>query len=93
MNKSDILELPKSARRGASGRQIWQSRCVEFLGCLLNKMGIPGAVREVSIDDKATGQYIQVSTGRLFTRLSVNGRDYFFNRLTGRFDGTGTGCG
>jgi len=30
---------------------------------------------------------VRVTTG--YTIVSVNGRDYYFHRLTGRFDGTG----
>jgi len=40
--------------------------------------------------DKITGQKVAVSIGDLFVRLSVDGRDYYFDRITGRFDGTGS---
>jgi hypothetical protein len=42
--------------------------------------------------DGVTGQKVAVSVGDLFVRLSIDGRDYYFDRLTGRFDGTGLGC-
>ncbi len=93
MAERDILKMPGPAKVGAPRRLIWKSRFVEFVGCFLNKVGIPGAIGDVSIEDEVTGQHIQVRTGRFFTRLSVNGRDYYFQRLSGRFDVTGMGCG
>ena len=59
---------------------------------LLNSLGVPGAVKDITINDELTGQVIEVRVGVLFVCLSVNGRDYYFHRLTGKFDGTGYGC-
>ena len=47
-------------------------------------------MQPVAINDPATGQQIAVTVGDLLVRLTVNGRDFYFDRLTGRFDGTGT---
>jgi len=88
-----IPERPRPTESNASVWQIWRGRLKESVGYLLNKIGVPGVIGDVDIDDGVTGQRIQVRTGRFFTRLSVNGRDYYFRRLTGRFDGTGMGCG
>jgi hypothetical protein len=84
-----ILQMPRQAEAGATWRQKWASRLREASGWCLNKIGRPGYIRDVEIDDEATGQCIQVRTGRLFTVISVNGRDYYFDRTTGRYDGTG----
>jgi len=64
----------------------------ECLGRLLNRLGVAGAVKPMKISDSLTGQKMEIRVGLLFTRISVNGRDYYFNRLSGRFDGTGMGC-
>jgi hypothetical protein len=82
-----------AARQGATKWQIFVGRTQERLGRLLQRLGIPGAVRNVTIKDALTGQEIAVHVGVLFTCISVNGRDYYFRRLTGKFDGTGMGCG
>ena len=61
-------------------------------GRLLNRCRIPGTIQPVSINDALSGQTLDVRIGPLFTCISVNGRDYYFRRLTGKWDGTGTGC-
>jgi hypothetical protein len=65
-------------------------RARERLGALLNRIGVPGAIQPVEVRDKLTGQQVSVSVGELFVRVSVDGRDYYFDRLSGRFDGTGS---
>jgi hypothetical protein len=47
----------------------------------------------VEVNDAITGHRIQVKAGTLFTCITVNGRDYYFHRLTGKFDGTGSCVG
>lgn len=93
-----VLKLPRRdfgrpTTGGASALTIYLGRARELLGRLLNKVGVPGAVRNVHIKDALTGQEIDVHVSALFTRISVNGRDYYFTRATGKFDGTGMGCG
>lgn len=56
----------------------------------MNSAGAPGAIREVDLKDALTGQEVSVTVGATYVRLTVNERDYYFDRLTGRFDGTGT---
>ena len=46
-------------------------------------------IQDIEINDEATGQHVVVKTGKKFTKLSVDGRDYFFDRLSGEFTGTG----
>ena len=68
---------------------IWTSRMREAMGGALNRVKAPGAVQPLAYEDPVTGDHIGVSVDSLFTVLSVNGRDYYFNRLSGEFDGTG----
>ncbi len=86
------LQFPRPAVTGSSRWSRLKSRLLIALGTLLNRLGAPGAVRNVDIEDSATGYRISVRTGPMFTRISVNGRDFFFRRFTGRFDGTGSSC-
>lgn len=81
------------AHDGATPLDIWRSRARLFLGRVMTQCGIPGLINDATIKDSLTGDEIIVSVGPLFVRLSINGRDYYFDRLTGRFDGTGLGCG
>ena len=92
-----VLKFPEPAnekpiKTGAGRLLIWRSRFKEWFYRLLNRVGAPGAIQEAAIDDPLTGQNIRVHVGLFFTRVSVNGRDYYFHRLTGKFDGTGSGC-
>jgi hypothetical protein len=69
----------------------------EIAGRVLCRLGVPGAIANTEIRDDLTGQEIDDLTGQEikvivqghYVRLTVNGRDYYFDRITGRFDGTG----
>jgi hypothetical protein len=67
-----------------------RSRIRMFLGLCLGQLAIPGVVRDTDIQDRVTGDHVSVRVGPLFTVLSVNGRDYYFDRITGGFDGSGS---
>jgi len=93
-----IINFPQSkqigapAISGATTLDILSGRIREGLGRVLNFLRVPGRIKNLAVKDELTGQEIEIKVGVLFTRLTVNGRDYFFNRLTGKFDGTGMGC-
>lgn len=82
--------VPKAAAMGASRYVILKGRLRERVGRLLNWMGAPGAIRDMAVTDEAAGHSVAVAVGDLFVKLTVNGRDYYFDRVTGRFDGTGS---
>ena len=50
---------------------------------------IPGFVKPLEYADRVTGDYISIRISPRFTVFSVNNRDYYFRRFTGKFDGTG----
>ena len=77
---------------GATKTDIIVGRIKECLGRTLLRTGIPAMLSDCSINDELTGQQIDIQSGVLFTRVSINGRDYFFDRFTGKYSGTGTGC-
>lgn len=90
-----VLRFPaervaRSARVGATRLEVLRGRFRQWLGRGLNRLGAPGAIRQMELKDQLTGQHLTVSVGELFVCMSVNGRDYYFDRLTGRFDGTGS---
>ncbi len=89
-----IARLPHSnvAKTNATLWDILKSRCLEVSGRLLKFVSAPGFVRNASFQDSLTGRTIDIKVGILFTRLSIDGRDYYFHRVTGKFDGTGSGC-
>jgi hypothetical protein len=92
-----LVQFPLSRRAHAaealaSGADILKSRARQWAGRILTRVGVPGAIKPMETIDGVTGQKVAVSVGDLFVRLSIDGRDYYFDRLTGRFDGTGLGC-
>lgn len=90
-----ILRFPTDrtshpAREGATALDVIKSRLRETIGRVANRLGLPGAIRPIEIHDATTGYQIRVSVGTSMVRLTVNGRDFYFDRLTGRLDGTGS---
>lgn len=88
--KFPVPDSPSSM--GSTKWQILRGRFRETVGRLMTKLRAPGAIRDTEIDDTLTGQNIRIRVGYSFTRITIDGRDYYFDRLTGRFDGTGSGC-
>src|SRR5436309_14944377 len=71
--------------------QIYRGRTAEIVGRCLLWLRIPGLVRPVEYYDEVSGIRLSVRTSLLFTKISINGRDFYFRRLSGQFDGTGQG--
>jgi hypothetical protein len=93
-----VLRFPaervaRPARGGATWLEIRTWRLRRWLGRTLNSFRAPGAIRDVEVQDALTGQRLKVLVGELFVCVNVNGRDYYFDRITGRFDGTGASPG
>ena len=91
---SIVVQFPQS-RPDQSATRINRLpiRLREAIGRLLTRLRLGGMVREIELTDELTGQKVEIRVNTLFTRISLNGRDYYFDRMTGRFDGTGVGCG
>ena len=90
----NVVEFPservsRPVRDGATVIDIARTRMRAGVGHLLNKLRVPAAIRPMEVIDEVTKQHVAVAVDDLFVRVSVNGRDYYFDRLTGRFDGTG----
>lgn len=90
-----VLRFPTPAHAATGGASRWaiaRTRLRLALARAAVRLGIPGAVRPVVVEDSATGQRLEITVGPLYTRIAVNGREYFFDQFTGRFDGTGGSC-
>ena len=94
MDQTKVYQFPVSAaaRGGARWWQRITARAKVALGRALARLGVPGAVAAVEIRDSASGNSVTINVGPLFTRVQVNGRDFYFDRFTGKLDGTGSGC-
>ena len=47
-------------------------------------------IQPFAYDDPETGDHIEVSVSPYYSKLTVNSREYYYIRETGKFDGTGT---
>lgn len=97
-NRVVIIDFPRrdisrGSSSGATFLDVLRGRFRLWVGRCLNHLHAPGAIRNVSINDPLSGQQIDIAVQSSFVKLTVNGRDYYFDRLTGKFDGTGLGCG
>jgi|HubBroStandDraft_5_1064220.scaffolds.fasta_scaffold1142562_1 hypothetical protein len=63
---------------------------VAWLGRALNALGAPGFVRSGNFESQRFGARVRVQCGELYTVVSVNGTDVYFDRLGGRIDGVGS---
>ena len=59
-------------------------------GWILEKIHSPARLREFEFVDPLTNEIIFLSTGKHYSVLRIGDNHLFFNRLTGRFDGTTT---
>ena len=68
---------------------IFKTMLKESFGRLLCRLGLPSFVENFHHEDPATGQELKISSSALRTVISFNDQDYYFSRLTGKFEGTG----
>ena len=86
MNNQD---MPETIISGATRWTIWKSRLRVKLGWIINKIGVPGAIDNFSFNDPLNGLMVVVRVTPSFTYITIDGRDYAFDRITGKFAGTG----
>jgi len=60
-----------------------------LLGKLLHWVRMPGFIRPFQYRDLNSGRLISVRTSPQYTILSIDGKELFFIRETGKFDGIG----
>lgn len=74
-------------------RLMWQSGAdfVHYaIGRALETLHVPAGIREFEYVDTSTNETVYLSTGARYSVLHVGDKRFFFDRLTGRFDGTST---
>ena len=59
-------------------------------GTVLEKIHAPAKIREFEYIDPVTNQTVYLATGARYSVLHVGGKQLFFSRTTGKFDGTGS---
>jgi hypothetical protein len=61
------------------------------VGRMLTRLGVPGFVRDCSVESWLNHDHIAIRVAGGCTVISVNGFDMFFDRVTGTLDGQGCG--
>lgn len=56
-------------------------------GWILEKLHFPARIKEFEYVDPTTNETVYLSTGTQYSVLHIGDRVFFFNRLTGSFDG------
>lgn len=95
--RENVVELPRrrtehSTVGDVTFYDIGLDRIRLALGRLAHWVGIPGFIRDTVINDPVTGQQIEIRVYALDTRLTIDGRDYYFGRFGGKLEGAGMGC-
>ena len=73
--------------------RLWlraKSAALNGLGWCLEKTGAPAKLKEFEFIDPETNETIYLSTGTRYSVLYVGNKRFFFDRVTGVFDGTST---
>jgi hypothetical protein len=77
-----------SPLRGDMPRRSFRSVCADALSWAMNKLHSPAMIREFEYVDPISDRTVYLSTGSRYSVLHVGGLKLFFDRVTGRFDGT-----
>jgi hypothetical protein len=81
-------ESPISVSKSSFWRNA-ASRVRGIVGNGLERLHAPARIREFEYVDPVTNEIIYLSTGARYSVLHVGVKRFFFDRVTGQFDGTG----
>jgi hypothetical protein len=73
--------------------RVWlraKTSALDLAGWCLEKIKAPARLKEFEFVDPETNETIYLSTGHRYSVLHVRGKRFFFDRITGAFDGTST---
>lgn len=83
------MELFITSRREMIQQELID-RIREGFGRILEAFHAPAKIKEFEYVDAETNQIVYLSTGARYSVLHVGDKQYYFDRVTGRFDGTCT---
>lgn len=78
-------DRPRAASADTTKATVWRLRLRDWI-----TRHLPAVVRDADVTDAVSGTHLSIRVGPLFTRVTVNDRDFYFARRTGQFDGTGS---
>jgi hypothetical protein len=83
----DDVAIRTDGRDESSVIRAWIRRAY---GATLEFFHAPAKIREFEHVDPSTNETVYLATGTRYSVLHVGDKRFFFDRTTGRFDGTGT---
>ena len=69
---------------------LFRSWARHVLGAIMERFHASAKIKEFEYVDQMTGDTVYLSTGARYSVLHVGDRQFYFERTTGRFDGTCT---
>src|SRR5215831_2641978 len=85
------MDIGQKLTTSDRGELFWlqvKGMALNAIGLCLEKIEAPAKLEEFEFIDPDTNETIYLSTGRRYSVLHVRGRRFFFDRITGTFDGT-----
>ena len=82
-----ISSEPQDSSYGA--KRYIKDVVAQIPGQLCSLLHLPGFIQAMDYADMVTGDRIIIHIGRRYTVITINSRDYWFRRISGKFDGTG----
>jgi hypothetical protein len=83
------MEVSSTSRSGPIWRRM-RSAIRHYFGSALELIHSPAKIKEFEYVDPITNETVYLSTGAQYSVLHVGDKRFFFERATGRFDGTCT---
>lgn len=82
-------DLEIFARNRITAGLLWcKDAATNFVGRCLEQIKAPARLREFEFVDPETDETIYLFTDKYYSVLSVGSRRFYFDRLTGKYDGT-----
>lgn len=89
MKPENLFKKGEPLTYNATVFQTLLGRLKYKLGLLLNFIDVSGFVKPTKVYDRLTNTNLEVVLGGYFTIIKVNGKDFYFNRFSGEYDGSG----
>lgn len=86
---NNIYIHPRSIQSNNKG-YFFKDRIKLLIGGILKKFKLPAFIQDAEINDSLSGYKIKIRTAKLSSIITINGRDFHFDRITGKFSGTGS---
>jgi hypothetical protein len=88
---SPVRTIPQQAVTSSRAMIAWmrcKDACANLVGWYLEKSKAPARLKEFEYVDAETDETVYLFTDKRYSVFCVGSRRFYFDRLTGKFDGT-----